>query len=95
MENTKEKIAFKGIIRLIGDLPDGAIINEQALAELFDRCQISIKRAINRGELPPPVKLLGMPVWTAEKILNHLNDRLDSAEKTEKTKREKFENLHI
>ncbi len=90
----KDAIA-QGIIRNLGDLPAGAIINEEALAELFDRCQVSIKRAIRRGELPPPVKLLGMPVWTVERILTHLNSRLDVAQKEEEMKRIKFEDLEI
>ena len=84
-----------GIIRRLGDLPPGTVINEDALAKMFGRCQVSIKRAIQRGELPPPVKLLGMPVWTAEKLLSHLNARLDKALKEEERTRKKFQDLEI
>ena len=96
MENIDKKTEFPlGIVRHLGDLPEGAIINEEALAKMFDRCQVSIKRAIQRGELPPPVKLLGMPVWTAGKLLGHINDRLDAALKEEERTRKKFEELDI
>ena len=93
--NDIQKEVINGIVPQLGNLPAGAIINEEALSILFNRCQVSIKRAIQRGELPPPVKLLGMPVWTAEKILKHINDRLDSAKKEEYRKRQKFEELGI
>ena len=83
------------IIEKLGDLPKGAIVNEEALAKMFDRCQVSIKRAIQRGELPPPVKMFGMPVWTAEKLLSHLNSRLDKALKEEDKNRKKFQDLEI
>ena len=101
MENLKEEKTIhdndfsSGIVRHLGDLPDGAIISEEALARLFGRCQVSIKRAIQRGELPPPVKLLGMPVWTAEKLLDHLSTRLDKALKEEEKARKKFQDLEI
>lgn len=84
-----------GIVRQLGDLPEGAIINEEALAKMFDRCQVSIKRAIQRGELPAPVKLLGMPVWTVGKLLDHINERLDIAQKEEQRTRKKFQDLDI
>lgn len=92
IENAKE---LSGIVRELGDFPDGTIINEEALARLFDRCQVSIKRAIQRRELPPPVKLLGMPVWTVEKILNFINDRLDLAQNEEEKAKKKFESFDI
>ncbi len=100
MENPKQdnlahNKLYSGIVRHLGDLPDGAIINEEALAQMFGRCQVSIKRAIQRGELPPPVKLLGMPVWTTEKILTHINKRLDLAKKEEEKTRKKFEDFDI
>lgn len=101
MKNLREQIispenaTIPGIVRQLGDLPDGTIINEEALAKMFDRCQVSIKRAIQRGELPAPVKLLGMPVWTVGKLLNHINERLDSAQKEEERARKKFEDLDI
>ncbi len=61
MKNLREQIispenaTIPGIVRQLGDLPDGTIINEEALAKMFDRCQVSIKRAIQRGELPAPL----------------------------------------
>jgi hypothetical protein len=86
---------FSGIICELGNLPKGAIVNEEALSKIFNRCQVSIKRAIQRCQLAPPITLLGMPVWTSEKLLSHLNARLDKALKESQIERKKFEDLEI
>ena len=70
-----------GIIRELGDLPADAVITEQALAKIFDRHMVSIKRAVERGELPPSVRLFGEPVWTIKALREHLDKRLDTAKK--------------
>ncbi|MEJ2705289.1 MAG: hypothetical protein P8Z79_22845 [Sedimentisphaerales bacterium] len=70
-----------GIIRELGDLPAEAVISEQALAKIFDRHRVSIKRAIERGELPPSIRLFGEPVWTVKALRDHLAERLDAARK--------------
>ena len=49
---------------------------EQALGVLFSRHESSIKRAVERGELPPPVRLFGQNAWTAGVLIRHLEDRL-------------------
>lgn len=66
-----------GVVRELGDLPPGAIVNEDWLSRIFARHPTSIKRAVQRGELPPSTRLFGKPVWTAEAILQHIHDRLD------------------
>jgi len=77
-----------GVWRELGDLPSGAIISEEALARIFGRHPVSIKRAVQRGELPPPTRLLGGPVWTVGAILNHVEGRLEAARKdAERTER--------
>ncbi len=70
-----------GVIRELGDLPDGAVITEQGLSTMFDRHKVSIKRAVERRELPPSVRLFGEPVWTVKALREHLSKRLDAAKK--------------
>jgi hypothetical protein len=72
---------FPGIVRELGDLGSGAIITEAGLARLLHRHPASIKRAVERGELPHPTRLLGGPVWTAGSIVRHLEARLAEAAK--------------
>ena len=70
-----------GVCAIIGALPPGAVINEQALANIFGKCRASIKAAVDRGELPPPIRLMGKPTWTAGAIVKHFEMRLGAAEK--------------
>jgi len=67
------------IIAALAELPPDTPIDEAALAGFFGCCIKSIKRAVRRGELPPPVKLLGKPMWTVRAVLDHLNKRLEKA----------------
>src|SRR5579862_2251669 len=61
----------------LGTLPAGALISEQGLAALLKKCPESIKRAVARGELPRPVRLMGKATWTAGAILRHMENRLE------------------
>lgn len=70
-----------GVIRELGDLPNEAVVTEQGLAKIFDRHKVSVKRAVERGELPPSVRLFGEPVWTVKVLREHLGKRLDQAKK--------------
>jgi hypothetical protein len=49
------------VIATLAELPDTAIVSEEALCRIFARSSDSIKRAVHRGELPPPVRLLASP----------------------------------
>jgi hypothetical protein len=70
-----------GIVRELGELGSGAVITESGLAKLMRRHPVSIKRAVERGELPPPIRLLGGPAWTVGVIVRHLEARLEQAAK--------------
>ena len=49
-------------------LPPQTLISEYKLAQMAGRHVTSVKRAIQRGELPPPVPLFGANVWTVATI---------------------------
>lgn len=78
-----------GVVRELAELSPQAIITEGGLARIFRRHQVSIKRAVQRGELPPPTRLFGEPVWTVGAIVRHLERRLEEAEQAER----KFQKL--
>jgi hypothetical protein len=69
------------VIEALGRLPGGAILTEPGLAGIFKRCTASVKAAVDRGELPRPVRMFGKPVWTAGAVLKHLEARLDAEER--------------
>ena len=70
-----------GVVKELGELGAGAVITEAGLARLLGRHKVSIKRAVERGELPPPIRLCGGPVWLAGAIIEHLQKRMDEAAK--------------
>lgn len=59
--------------------PPGTLVTEAALARLFRRHPCSIRRAVRRGELPPPVRLFGTASWTAGGLIQHIEARLAAA----------------
>ena len=83
--------AGQGICAELGTLPQGAVITEKALAALLGRTAKSIKRAVTRGELPPPVRILGEPRWTVGAILRHIDKRLEVAAHEVEIERRRFE----
>ena len=78
---TTEQGTPRGIVKALGELPPGAILAEADVARIFGRHAVSVKRAVERGELPPPVRLFGRPCWTAGAILAHLEARLEAAKR--------------
>jgi hypothetical protein len=54
----------------------GQVLTEADLARAFKKHPVTIRRAVERGELPEPVRLMGKPTWTGSVILKHLEGRL-------------------
>lgn len=66
-------------VEQLGRLGDGAIITESGLAKLFHRHRASVRRAVGRGEIPPPIQLMKRRVWSIGAIRRHLDMRLKEA----------------
>ena len=88
-----ENLLPPGIIATFGELKPGAVITEEGVAFLFKRHVTSIKRAVQRGELPPPCRMFGGNVWTAGALVRHIEDRLQQAAKEMETLAEKVKRL--
>ena len=69
-----------GIIATLGELGPGAVITLEGIAHLFNRHPGSVKRAVRRGELPPPCRMFDQDTWTAGVIVKHIEHRLAEAE---------------
>ena len=82
-----------GVIALLGELGPGAIITEEGMARLFSRHPVSIKRAVERGELPPACRLFGGNAWTVGAIIHHIEKRLEEAAKEMATINQKIARL--
>lgn len=66
------------VIDALGKLPAGAIVTEAGLADIFHRCVASVKAAVDRDELPRPIRIFGKPCWTAGAIVQHMERRLEA-----------------
>jgi len=71
--------SLPGIIATLATLHPSAIVTEAGIAHLFNRHLVSVKRAVERGELPPPCHLFGAKVWTAGILIRHIEYRLEQA----------------
>lgn len=68
-----------GVIKALGDLPPDTLLTKQGLAEIFGLCTDSIRRAVERGELPPATQVCGKARWTVKSITNHIDALLEAA----------------
>jgi hypothetical protein len=80
-ENGIDTNSLPGIIAVLGELKPGTVITEEGMAYLFQRHVVSVKRAVQRGELPPPCRLFGANVWTAGALVRYIESRLEQAAK--------------
>ena len=75
----KAVVDMPGIVSVVVEFGPGAVIHEDGLCSLFPRQTDSVKRAVERGELPQPVRMFGQNTWTAGVLVKHLEDRLEQA----------------
>lgn len=80
------------VITQLGDFSPDTLLTERALSEFFGLCPTSIKRAVERQELPPPTKVCGKPRWTVRSITTHIEKRLEAAKQEAEAEEARFEN---
>ena len=78
-EGRNETVQLPGVIAALGELQSGAVVTEEGVARLFGRCPTSVKRAVARGELPPPTRIFGSSAWTVGVLVGHFEKRLKEA----------------
>ncbi len=93
VQQVQETATMPGVIAALGELPSGAILFEQGLAALFSRHPTSIKRAVQRGELPTPVRMFGTNAWTAGALIQHIEERLEEAARAQEQFKKKVRQL--
>lgn len=77
-----------GVCTALSDLGENALITQKALAEALGRSESSVRRAIGRGELPPPVRVAGAFRWTVGVVVRHVEKRLaDAARRADRMRR--------
>ena len=78
-EGGDETVQLPGVIAALGELQPGAVVTEEGVAQLSGRCAASVKRAVARGELPPPTRMFGSSAWTVGVLVGHIENRLHQA----------------
>jgi len=74
----------------LGSYKPEDVISEQTLCKLLDRCRVSIRRMVNKGELPAPTKLSGRRCWTVATLTAFFQVRLEQARREqERTRRDR------
>jgi hypothetical protein len=68
-----------GVFAILGELGHGTLVTEEGLARILGKHPVSIRRAVERGELPEPTRLMGKRIWTVGTILRHIEKRLEVA----------------
>ena len=82
-----------GLVPMLGELGPGAIVYQDGLAKLLGKHPVSVKRAVDRGELPHPIKLLGRFAWTAGVLVKFLERRQEEAAKEAERQARRLEDL--
>ncbi len=61
------------IMRVLAELPERTVLDETRLAHLLRVTPRTVRRMVNRFELPPPVPLGGKSVWMAGRVLDYID----------------------
>lgn len=69
------------LIDKLAKLPEDTILDEKKLAEIIEVSSRTLRRMVQRKELPPSIPLGGHSVWLSGRILNYLNAIAEEAEK--------------
>lgn len=67
------------VISSLADLPERAILDETALADALGVKTRTIRRMVQRGELPPGILFAGRATWQAGAILRWFEARAEKA----------------
>lgn len=67
------------VVRTLADLPPRSLITEAGLAEVFSVSGRTVRRMVNRGQLPPPVKLADRNTWMVGLLLDYLEEQMQQA----------------
>lgn len=86
--DTKTTVTSKcpesGIITRLAELPRDAILDETAMADIFDVVRRTIKRMELRYELPPSIRLGGKRCWKAGAVIDWIGASFEGKEKEAK-----------
>jgi len=81
---TEETLDTNGpgvLIDSLARLPEKTILDEHRLASLLGVTGRTVRRMVQRHELPPPISFGGRSCWFAGRVLAHLDAQFERAER--------------
>ena len=78
------------VLDALARLPERTILDEGALAKALHVAPRTLRRMVNRWQLPPPVALGGRRVWFAGRVLAHIEAGAERAAKDAERDAKKF-----
>ena len=90
IEGREPARAAAGLCLRLDQLGDGAVLSTTGLAERMQVSEVTVKRMIGRGELPPPVPMGRWQVWTAGWVRGWIEMRLESSAQEAQLVRERL-----
>ena len=84
-----------GVYDALARLPERALVDEGAMARAFGVNGRTIRRMVNRHELPPPLKRAGRALWFAGRVLDWLEEEADLLAKDADKLRKKIQSYSV
>ena len=72
-------------IPTMSEVAPEAVLSLAEMCRILGRSRWALSRAVERGELPPPVRFLGRRAWVAGAVVRHLQQRQDEAMRQQAT----------
>ena len=69
------------VLDTLARLPERGLLTEAALAKALHVAPRTVRRMVNRWQLPPPTRLGGRNVWFAGRVLAHIEAAAERAER--------------
>ena len=66
------------VVYELGQLPPETFVTQQYVATIFGRSALSVRRAIQKNELPPPIRMFNDRGWFVRHLIRHLDLRFDA-----------------
>jgi predicted DNA-binding transcriptional regulator AlpA len=81
------------LLTRLAELPAKTLLDEQALAQALAVTTRTVRRMVQRGELPPPVRFAGRSTWFNEAVLDHVRQLAVRAAREAERERERIRRL--
>jgi hypothetical protein len=80
-------------MKTLGDLSPGSLVDQIALARALGVSTRTVRRMVDRYELPPGIQMGARKMWFADKVVAFLSDRADGEARQARSRRRKLDEM--